>query len=459
MTGHYAVVADAGNGVFVVDVANPAKLRVVGHRQLPVVQGWIATSSSRQPSAKTAAADPAQADVSPVGGIAVGDGYIYAAGVWSDLHVIQATGLAQREPEEPGRPVAITPATRYPVDPRCTVYDAGAQVYAVAPVGDGTALVAAGASGVQLVSLRPEPKRLAQIATEGFAMDVKTLGDHVYVAEGMGGLSIWSRRGGVFTPIGRYRIAGQSIKQAVVPPPGRYALVQVGANRLQIVDLADPAQPTCVLEDTHVSLLYGVPILEGVAEGRYACCRWFIEGLFWYDLSKDPPQYSGDHFPQSELASKGSESAAMLDKKGPGMGSMLDTDDGGSHPRRSSSGIVSWEIRTRGPPGAASAERPARPRNWRTSPRQTERRRPDALRVEPLHRPGFRPGYHLRRTASPPGPFGSSRTSRPRGSRRRPGPRAGRLPRLGVVARCTTRLKASPGGQNKSPSPSGRGLG
>ncbi len=184
--------------VVICDVSDPRHPRVLSRAPMDGYadgQGWISTSSSRQAPAKASAAAPRHADVSPVGGIAVGDGYIYAAGAWSDLHVIQATGLAQRPAGEPGQPVVVPPATGYPVDPRCTVYDAGGQVYAVAPLGDGKAMVAAGSAGCQWVSLRPEPKRMAQIATQGFAMDVKVLGDHVYVAEGMGGLSI-ARNGG-----------------------------------------------------------------------------------------------------------------------------------------------------------------------------------------------------------------------------------------------------------------------
>jgi hypothetical protein len=159
-------------------------------------------------------------------------------------------------------------------------------------------------------------------------MDVKTRAGRIYIAEGMGGLSIWQpAAGGTFTRIGQYRAAGQSIKQVVVPAPGKYALLHVGANQLRIIDVSEPATPKSVLEDAKVSLFYGHPILEGLNEGRYAVVRWFIEGLFWYDLAGQP-RFSGDQFPRTELASKEGGSNVALDKKGPGIGARFETGDG-----------------------------------------------------------------------------------------------------------------------------------
>ena len=307
VTDRHAVVADTANGLFVVDIANPAKMQVVGHCRLPVVAG--------------------RNDPSPVAGIAIGNGYVYAAGAWSDLHVIKAPGLSPPA-LEPELPPTVPPPSGPPVDPRYRVYDASGQVYAVAPVGDGTAWVAAGSAGVQLIALRPEPRKLAGITTEGFAMDVKVAGDRIYVAEAMGGLSIWTQAAKrEYTLLGRYRVPGQSIKQVVVPAPRPYALLHVGMNQLQIVEVANPAAPRCVLQDAKVSLFYGHPILEGLAEGRYAVVRWFIEGLFWYDLSGEP-RFAGDQFPATELAKQGRGEASTLDQKGPGIGARFETGDG-----------------------------------------------------------------------------------------------------------------------------------
>ncbi len=275
VAGDYAFVADTYNGVFVVDISDPSQLRRVAHCQLPFV--------------------PKHNDPSPAAGMAIGNGVIYAAGAWTDLHVIQATGLAQPVVVEPERALALPPPPAPAADPRYTLYQAGGQVYGAASAGDNV-LVAAGMAGLQVVALEPEPRKLAEYPTEGFAMNVKIFGDMVYVAEGMGGLSIWKRAAsGKLAPAGRYRVAGQSIKQVVVPEPGRYALLHVGANRLQIVDVSQPATPKCVLEDARLGLFYMNPIVEGLLENRYACCQWHVTGLYWYDLS-GRPCFSGDHF-------------------------------------------------------------------------------------------------------------------------------------------------------------------
>ena len=277
VAGDHAFVADTYNGVFVVDVANPKAPRFVAHRQLPYVK--------------------ARRDPSPVGGIALARDHVYVAGVWSDLHVVAAQGLARVPEPEPDRAPAIPPARKPPRNHRCRVYKPGGQVYAVAFAGD-TALVAAGSGGVHAVRLWPRIKRLAEWQTEGFALDIKVLGGRVYVAEGRGGLSIWKHTGEAeLKPIGRYRAGDQPIKQVVVPLPGKYALLHVGANSLHIVDVGDPTRPTRVLSDKHLGLLYGYQIADGLLEGRYASCMWHVTGYYWYDLYGGPkPVYTGDNY-------------------------------------------------------------------------------------------------------------------------------------------------------------------
>jgi hypothetical protein len=129
-------------------------------------------------------------------------------------------------------------------------------------------------------------------------MDVKVFGDHVYVAEGTGGLSIWRRDGASsLTKIGGYRAGDVTIRQVVIPPPGKYALLHVGSSALHIVDVSNPADVKCVLKDTRTGLLYGDQIADGLLEGRYACVFWHVSGLYWYDLyGGAKPVYTGDNY-------------------------------------------------------------------------------------------------------------------------------------------------------------------
>lgn len=289
VAGPYAFVADTFNGVFVADVSDPARPHFVAHRQLDYVE------KERKPSF--------------VGGIALSKDYIYVAGGYTDLHAVAAPGLALPPTPEPDHAPAIPPETAA-ADARFDVYKPAGQVYAVAFAAD-TAWVAAGAAGLHAVQLWPEIKVLATLPTDGFAMDVKVLGEMVFVAEGRGGLSIWHRGDGAAVErVGRYAVPGQSIKQVVVPVPGRYALLHVGQNTLQIVDVANPAQPRLVMKDSRLGLLYGDQITHGLIGSRYASCFWHVTGFYWYDLYGAPtPAYTGDNYAQRLSAENG---AAVL---------------------------------------------------------------------------------------------------------------------------------------------------
>jgi hypothetical protein len=276
VTDRFAFVADTYNGVFVVDVSQLSKPRIVARRQLPFV--------------------PQRNDPSPVGGLAVGDGVIYTAGAWSDLHVVEAP-MASPVVRDPDQAAAIPPRTQQPPDPRFRVYRPNGQVHALAFDGD-VALVAAGMDGLHAMQISPQIRKLEAYPTGGFAFDVAVCGRRVYVAEGTGGLSIWEHLGdGKLVAQGRYRAGGESVRQVVVPPPGRFALLHVGPSTLHIVDVGDPAEPVRVLRDSHLGLFYSAPIARGLLEDRYACCHWHVSGLYWYDLGAETPKPTGERYP------------------------------------------------------------------------------------------------------------------------------------------------------------------
>ena len=272
-----AILADTHNGMFVVDLSDPGQLRFLGHWQLP----W----------------DEKHGEFTPVGGFAVGDGVLYVAGAWTDLHVLSAPGMATPpEPEKDHAPV-IGPAPAPKQDPRYRVYKPNGQVHGVAMAGD-TALVAAGMAGVHAVRFFPEISKISEYPTRGFALDVAVSGDLAFVSEGRGGLSIWRwNAAGELSPVGRYEALGQTAKQVEVPPPGRHALLQVD-NHLHILDVTDPAAPELALKDAHLGLLYYHPISQGILEERYVSCFWHVTGFYWYDLgAMDGPRLTGEQYP------------------------------------------------------------------------------------------------------------------------------------------------------------------
>jgi len=276
VSSDYAFVADTHNGIFVVDVSDPRRPRFVAHRQLDYLR-------------RRGCHDP-------VGGVALGPGTIYVPGIYSDVHVMAAPGLAATSEPEPDAPPIIAPHRLKP-SAGYRIYRPEGQVHAVAVAGD-SAITAAGSAGIHVVQIHPEIQKLTEQPTEGFAMDVKVLGDHVYVAEGRGGLSIW-RYGpdASLTLVGRYRTRRATMRQVVIPPPGRVALLHVGANYLHVVDVADPLHPRCVLKDTRLGLLVGDQIADGFLGNRYACVFWHVSGLHWYDLQeRSQPVYTGDNY-------------------------------------------------------------------------------------------------------------------------------------------------------------------
>ena len=275
-TDGHAFVADTYNGVFVVDISDPSEPRIVARRQLPLVEG--------------------RDDPSPVGGFAVGDGTIYAAGAWSDLHVIEAP-MARHVLPEADRAAQIPPPAEPEPDPRFRVYKPGGQVHAVAFDGD-VAFVAAGMDGLHAVSVSAEIERLQKYPSDGFAFGAAVFDRKVYVAEGTGGLSIWEHSGhGKLEPKGRYRAENESIRQVVVPPPGRFAILHVGPSTLHILNVTDPANPVRVLRDSQLGLFYCSPLPQGLLDDRYTCCHWHVSGLYWYDLTGETPKPTGRRYP------------------------------------------------------------------------------------------------------------------------------------------------------------------
>jgi len=275
--GH-AFVADTHNGIFVVDVADPRRPIVVGHRTLPCA------ASHKMPDF--------------VGGLALAKDCIYVAGGATDLHLVAAPGIAGAVAMEPATPPPLPPPRPVERDERFRVYRTDGQVHAVDFLGR-RAVVAAGSAGVHVVEFQPSIKRLSKLETRGFATDVSVSREKVLIAAGTDGLLICELSGrGELVRHGQYRVNDRAIKQVEVPAPGKYALIQVGANTLQIIDISNPAAPERVLNESRPGLLYGDQLMRGLAENRYACVFWHVSGLHWYDISGvSGPSYSGDNCP------------------------------------------------------------------------------------------------------------------------------------------------------------------
>jgi len=298
LSGDLAFVNDTYNGIFVLNVADPAKPRVLAHRQLPVVPG-IGDGDL-----------PVDPQPGPAVGLALTKDYLYIAGSWSDVHIVPAPGLAAPMDPPPAHTLRAGPVSHsrkkqqvQNAGPAEVIYRPDGQVYAVDlwkkdRDNQPLLLVASGMAGLHVGRLSNAGKfeKLAAYTTKGFACSVAHSRDTIYVAEGMGGLGVYaaSDSGDRMSEIARYEIPGYSVQQVAVTPAGNRALVHVGMNRLHILDVTNPAKPVRMSEDLHPGLFYQRAIPSGFAVDRYSLVTWTVSGPFLFDLDpKAPPKFTG----------------------------------------------------------------------------------------------------------------------------------------------------------------------
>lgn len=281
LAGPFAICSDTYNGVFVVDIADPQQPRVVAHASLAPLDKYKLNE--------------------PAVGLAVGDGCIYVAGYDTGLHVFGAPELAAHE--APAAHVAL--GSRWKVASEngqlateaevaaagCRCYQPGGQVNAVAPLGD-RAVLAAGQGGLILAELWPTIRHLQQFPTTDIAHHLCAFSNRVFVAEGFAGLSSWEvGTEGRLTRQGQYASERdgrrQNVVQVWVPPPGKYAFLQIGSTGVEILDVSKPAAPVRILEK-RLGLMYGDQIGLGLVAQRFLCAYCHDRGIFWFDLEAQP---------------------------------------------------------------------------------------------------------------------------------------------------------------------------
>ena len=275
VSGHHCVVADTWNGLFVVDVEKTSRPKIVAHAVLPDHPIWKVPD--------------------PVGGIALGDGSIYAAGIGTGLYRIPAPGMASpvvREPDS-GPKISRT-KSRSERDSPFTAYHPNGQVRSVSVVDD-TAWIACGSAGIHAVRLGKTMEPLSITPGKGNVFHVAVSGGLLYSAENNAGLAIY-RIGSNFklTEIGRLKDGGKMIKQVSCPAPGKFALFHCGTAQACIADVSDPANPKVVLRDSQVGLFYGDQLVRKMMDDRFLIAYWHRSGPAWYDVSGDQPILKGN---------------------------------------------------------------------------------------------------------------------------------------------------------------------
>lgn len=275
VAGDYCVVADTYNGLFVVDVADVARPRIVAHAQLPLADEGKHSDS--------------------VGGVALAKDVIYAAGIYTGLYVVPAAGLAQPVVPEPDRAPRLAPEPAAPpADADFLCYRPEGQVHAVALDGD-VAWLACGSAGLQAVGLGEQLKPLGVWPGRGAVCYVSLCGDRLYTAEGHAGVGIYQVEPGPrVRELGRLAIANQGVKQVVVPAPGRFAILHCGGAVAYVADVSDPGRAKILARDAQVGLFYGDQLVDKLFAGRYLVAYWQRSGPAWYDVSGAAPTLAGN---------------------------------------------------------------------------------------------------------------------------------------------------------------------
>jgi len=275
VAGSHCVVSDTHNGLFVVKIDDPAQPVIVAHAQLPF--------------------PPDKEFADPVGGIALAQDVIYAAGISTGLYVIPAPGLASPVIPEPDAAPNLPPLPKTaPADPDFVIYRPEGQVSAVDVQGD-IAWTACGNAGIHAVRLGNQLQHVAVHPGQGDVAYVNCVSNLLYSAESKAGMAIYEIGPDYkLTERGRLTMPGLGVKQVVIPEPGHFALIHCGGATAYVIDVRDITKPQMVLKDSQVGLFYGDQLVDKLFDDRYLAAHWHRSGPAWYDISGARPVLAGN---------------------------------------------------------------------------------------------------------------------------------------------------------------------
>lgn len=292
VSGSFCFVADTANGVFLLDVSNLDKPTFAGQLRLPVPKGGTLPDA--------------------VGGIAVGEGVLYIAGVRTGLYAARLEGVARSVARDAGRPPE-RPADWDGLGEKNFI-SAGASrrapVRALALKGD-LAYAACSTDGLKVFRLADDAVSEVMCVQAGDVCDVKIRGDYLYLALGMKGLAAYRIRApGELEEDGRLDFDGAQFLWA---PDGTHLVMSTRCDSsVCFTDFSDPAKPKSVWKHTGKQLLYGNYAAAQLVRGRYFACPRHCGGFTLFDLSGAAPRLAAyDPFP---LCSQAGGAAAFRDR-------------------------------------------------------------------------------------------------------------------------------------------------
>lgn len=281
LAGTEAFVADTHNGVFRVDLADPAHPRCTGRMVLPDIIRMDGRATGR---VRISVPDCA-------GDCTVGDGVLYVAAQKSGLLVTSLPGLKPNPPESSKVPLHTGRRAPAAIDGLARV-ECGGQVRRLALDGD-TLYAACSHAGLQIWHLDGENVKPVGTLPVRCSYDVAVRDGKLYSAEGLDGVAVYDLA--VFPPkeLGRYKRPNRIFQLCRLTTDNRFALCSCRDGILRILDLTDLSAIRLAYHHLHGGLLYGDSFPEGDRNGLVPVI-WPYCGLAWYDLSGPRPKLFRD---------------------------------------------------------------------------------------------------------------------------------------------------------------------
>lgn len=286
LSGNYCFASDTINGLFLLDVSDASKPKILGNLILPKTD----PEDPKKGVPFQQIMDPGIPQGDPVSSIAVGDGVLYMSGNYTGIYLAEFPGIAKPEPRDVGA-LPRLPERAFPGEDSGVFYSSGLELSqptrAVAVHGD-IAYTANVWNGVKIYQLSRDG--VAQIGRVDipYAAYVKRSGDRLYVAEGQNGIGVYRIKTATeLEEISRLPVLekGLNFVQFLWAFEGTDTIAATCAQpRINFVNFTDLAQPEIVHSESAGQLLYGSYGSQNLAAGRYFGLTRHGGGFMVFDL-------------------------------------------------------------------------------------------------------------------------------------------------------------------------------
>ncbi len=275
--GKNVFVADTHNGLFQVNVSDPANPKISGRIELPSV---IRVDSRAEKRVRVEVPDC-------VGDVAVGVGVIYIAGQKTGLHVAEISGVSTESPSACKSLVTLRTGTPKHIDVSgMSRVDCEGQVRRVA-LDKNILYAACSHAGIRVMRLSGNKTTALSVIPVKCCYDVSVSDGKLYSAEGTDGVAVYSLYPEC-KEIGRFKVKKRIFQLLRICGNGKFAACGCRDGLLRMLDVSDTSSIRQVFNHLHGGLMYGDTFPEKDVDNLFPVI-WPYRGLAWYDLSRDKP--------------------------------------------------------------------------------------------------------------------------------------------------------------------------